>query len=207
MPGIPSPLSSSTAKLEPSEGHLTEIGKDRFLLLLERKVNEHGQQTFYFVKDSDNQVVSLFENSHRFTLEAVIEEHERRADADNLGYEQYDQYELDEIELSRLVVLSLISDTFLDTIRVRFSHLDNYDSLPGSALFMMALEACNASISHDIDGARQKLEAMSLDSYPGEDVTYYAGGLRSTSHHWLSPHQEVNSNLQRIFQSKDVCSS
>ena len=127
------------------------------------------------MKDSDNQVVSLFENSHRFTLEAVIEEHERRADADNLGYEQYNQYyELDEIELSRLVVLSLISDTLLDTIRVRFSHLDNYDSLPGSALFMMTLEACNASISHDVDGARQKLEAMSLDSYPGEDVSAFA---------------------------------
>ena len=161
-------------KLEPSEGHLTEIGKERFLLLLERKVNEHGQQTFYFVKDSDDNIVSLFDNSHRFTLEAVIAEHERRSSADNTGYEQYDQYEFDEIELSRLVVLSLISDTFLDTIRVRFSHLDNYDSLPGSALFMMALEACNASISHDVDGARQKLDEMTLDSYPGEDITALA---------------------------------
>ena len=38
----------------------------------------------------------------------------------------------------------------------------------------MALEACNASISHDVDGARQKLDAMTLDSYPGEDITAFA---------------------------------
>ena len=105
-------------KLEPAEGSLTEIGKERFLLILERKVTEHGQQTFYHVKDTDDKVVNLFENSHRFTLETVIAEHERRCQADNSAYEQYDQYELDEIELSRLLVMSLCSEGFLDTIRV-----------------------------------------------------------------------------------------
>jgi hypothetical protein len=41
-------------------------------------------------------------------------------------------------------------------------------------MFMTALEACNASAAHDVEGARQKLKAMSLDSYPGENITDFA---------------------------------
>ena len=70
-------------QLEPGDGNLTEIGKERFLLLLERRVIEHGQQTFYYVKDSDGNVVNLFEHSHRFTLQTVIEEHDRRSESTN----------------------------------------------------------------------------------------------------------------------------
>ena len=89
-------------------------------------------------------------------------------------FEQYDQYEFDEIELSRIVVNSLLTEAFHDTIRTRFGHLADFDCLPGSCVFMMALEACNASISHDVEGARQKLEAMTLDTFPGEDITAFA---------------------------------
>lgn len=49
-------------KLEPPEGNLTEIGKERFVLLLERRVTEHGQQTFYSIKetvDGNSIVVNL----------------------------------------------------------------------------------------------------------------------------------------------------
>ena len=40
-------------KLEPVVTSTTEIGKERFLKLLERRVEEHGQETFYYVKDLD----------------------------------------------------------------------------------------------------------------------------------------------------------
>ena len=37
-------------KLEPVTGSTTEVGKERFLQLLERRVEEHGHETFYYVK-------------------------------------------------------------------------------------------------------------------------------------------------------------
>ena len=38
---------------------------------------------------------------------------------------------------------------------------------------MMALETCNASVFHDIEGAKNKLEALELHTYPGENVADY----------------------------------
>jgi hypothetical protein len=160
-------------KLEAPAGNLTEIGKERFVQLLQRRVIEHGQQTFYHVRDIDGKVVNLFENSHRFKLEAIVDEHNRRVAVGN-AHELYDQYERDEIELSRMVVDSLPTESFQEKLVVRYGHRDDFETLPGSCLFMMALEACNALVAHDVEGARQKLEAMTLDTYPGENVTDFA---------------------------------
>ena len=33
------------------------------------------------------------------------------------------------------------------------------------------LETCNASVSHDIDGAAKAFEELTLDNYPGENIT------------------------------------
>jgi hypothetical protein len=44
---------------------------------------------------------------------------------------------------------------------------------------LMALETCNASVSHDIDGAAQTFADLSLDTYPGENVADLSNeGLR-----------------------------
>ena len=64
--------------LEPATGNSTEIGKERFVTLLKKRVKEHGLQTFYWIRDIDGKVVELFENAHRFKLETVIAEHNRR---------------------------------------------------------------------------------------------------------------------------------
>jgi hypothetical protein len=160
-------------KLEPPEGSLTEIGEERFIQLIKRKVVEHGKQSFYCIRDIDGKVVSLFENPHRFRLDTVVAEHNRRLQASG-QYETYDPLERDENEMTRMVFESTVTDSFLEKLTVRYSHRKDVDYLPGSCLFMMALDACNASVSHDVDGARLKLEAMTLDSYPGENITDFA---------------------------------
>jgi hypothetical protein len=160
-------------KLDPPDGSLTEIGKERFIQLIKRKVIEHGQQSFYCIRDIDGKVVSLFEHSHRFRLDAIVAEHNRRLQDSN-QYETYDAIERDENEMTRMVFESTVTDSFLEKLTVRYSHREDFDYLPGSCLFMMALEVCNASVSHDVDGARIKLEAMTLDSYPGENITDFA---------------------------------
>ena len=143
-------------RLEAPEGNLNEIGKERFVQLLKRKVIEHGQHTYYHIRDIDGKVIDLFDNSHRFKLQAVIDEHVRRSE-EGTEHELYDQFERDEVELSLMVVNSLLTETFLEKLVVCYGHRKDFDSLPGSCLFMMALEACNASVAHDVDGARQKL--------------------------------------------------
>ena len=39
---------------------------------------------------------------------------------------------------------------------------------------MMALDACNASVQRNVAGAQVKYDKLTLDSYPGEDVTELA---------------------------------
>jgi hypothetical protein len=86
--------------LEPGDGILTEIGKERFLLRLERRVIEHGQQSFYNVKDLDGKVVNLSEHSHCVKVKTMIEEHICRCNDTNKNFEQCDRYEHDKIELA-----------------------------------------------------------------------------------------------------------
>ena len=52
----------------------------------------------------------------------------------------------------------------------RFSHVGDYDELPGQVMFMMTLEACNASENLDVEGAKESFEALTFSSYPGENV-------------------------------------
>ena len=59
--------------LEPGKENPSEIGKVRFINLLKKRVTEHGQQTFYHIKDTDGKVVDLFEHAHRFKLDYVCD--------------------------------------------------------------------------------------------------------------------------------------
>ena len=56
-------------RLDATMGSSTEIGKERFLALLGRRVEEHGQETFYYAKNSNNEVINIIENSHNFTVD------------------------------------------------------------------------------------------------------------------------------------------
>ena len=156
--------------LEPTLGSANEIGKEPFLVLLKKRVKEYGQQTFYWVRDPvSNKVVDLFENTHRFKLETVIDEHYRRMSGTE--HEAYDSIERDEVELSRLVVESYLSEPFQEKIAIRFNHRKDFENLPGSCSFMMVLATCNASVFHDVEGAKRKLDALELSLYTGENVT------------------------------------
>jgi hypothetical protein len=88
-------------KLEALGSSFTEMGKERFLTLLQRRVEEHGQQTFYFFNDM---VVTEFHLHNDFGKD----------------HSSFDFYKQDEILLSRLVVQSYLSTSFFE----------NLDSLP-----------------------------------------------------------------------------
>jgi hypothetical protein len=103
--------------LEPTHGTPNEIGKERFLVLLKKRVKVYGQQTFYLIRDPTcNMVVDLFENTHRIKLDVVIAEHYRCIRGSE--HEAYDNIEKVEVELSRLVVESYLSEPFLEKIAI-----------------------------------------------------------------------------------------
>ena len=168
----------------------TELDKLNFIKQLKRKVQLHGQQSFYAALSADTQVVSLFEHYHKFTVEDIIDQCELRSEEPNpdldpntgdetetskqLRFESYDEYEFDEFGLTRLVVESLITPELLERITTKFGNDDKFDTYPGQVLFMMALDTCNASVQRDVAGAQVAFDELSLDNYPGEDVTELA---------------------------------
>ena len=87
--------------LEPTSGNANEISKERFVTLLKKKVKEHGQHSFYHIRDPDMTVIDLFEHSHHFKLDAVIAEHQRRLSVSGT-FDSYDMIERDDVELSRI---------------------------------------------------------------------------------------------------------
>ena len=40
--------------------------------LLGGRVEEHGQETFYYAKNVNNEVVNIIENAHNFTVDMLI---------------------------------------------------------------------------------------------------------------------------------------
>ena len=135
---------------------------------------------------------SLVQDSHLFDLKGVISEFDSRMESpvplflqDSQGKDTdvespesissrlraYDDYEKYDIAFSRLVIEALISPTYRETAKTRFSHHKDFADLPAQIYFMMVLSACNTSASIDIDTAKLKFKELSLSSFPGENVS------------------------------------
>jgi hypothetical protein len=163
-------------KLEAVVGSTTEVGKERFLQLLERRVEERGHETFYYVK-YEGKMVNLFAHVQNVTLEDLTAEFKTRMTPVTnptaptpLPFSTFDKYEKGDVTMSRLVTDLLLTPAFYDKIFVCNGHLPDFKKLPGLCLLLMALETCNASASHNIDGAAQAFADLTLDTYPGENV-------------------------------------
>lgn len=176
-------------KLETSADCTTEYDKEEFLTALREQVNYYGLQNFYAMPDEDGKMRNLIVDSHLFDLESVKDEYESRLlrptpvldanqqetpDSIQARFKTYDEYERYDWALSQLVIESLISTPFRETIKTRFSHYDDFDDLPGQVYFMMVLDACNTSAAIDIEGAGKAFDALTLSSFPGENVSALA---------------------------------
>ena len=151
-------------RLNPTVGSATEIGKERFLSLLRWPVEVHGHKTFHCAKDLNGSMFSVLEHLHSFTLEMIIDEFDWHINFENILFEACNAYEIQDTTLSHLIVELLLTSDFHDKIFICYGHCNDFSDLPGSALLLMALETCNASVSHDIDGATTLFNELSLDS-------------------------------------------
>ena len=135
--------------------------------------------------DTSGKMHSLVENAHLFSLASVHNEYNTHMtrlspvfELDSNGAEtttessvsiqaktkEYNEYELYDIALSRLVVESPISSSYHKTIKTRFLASRKLRELPGQVYFVMVLDACNtsAAIDIDIDNVQLKFDELSL---------------------------------------------
>ena len=176
-------------KLEPSELSTKELDKEEFLLAVDEAVMSYGLHSFFYLPSSEGIIKYLAEEPHLFTIEQVMQEHESRTSEpepvldDNdeettasisARFRSYDKYERFDISLSRRILETLLSQDIKATICIKYGHLQNYKSLPGQVIFMMALDVSNASAIQDIDEATTAFKGLTLSSYPGENIVDFA---------------------------------
>ena len=112
-------------KLEATASDINEFDKEQFIRALMDKVRFYGLETFFFLPNSSGRMVSLMTEYHAFTVDEILEEFHSRAGTEptpilnNPGtkteasrldrFKYYDDYELDDVPLSRLTVESLLT--------------------------------------------------------------------------------------------------
>jgi hypothetical protein len=180
-----SALMKFDGKLEVIETTSNELDKEQFTASVKNNMRYYGLQTWFYLPSPANKMVCLLEEAHQFSLAEVLANYTLRSveppeDLDANGDEtdeskrnrfvSYDEFELFDAATSRLAVESCISPALRAKVDVRFSHTDDYDELPGQVYYMMVLECCHASASMDVDTAISSFKALSLASYPGENV-------------------------------------
>ena len=178
--------------LEVSDTCITEYDKESYLTALKEQVGFYGLHSLFSMPDSSGKMHSLVDDAHLFSLSQVRDEYDTRMlqpsavfEVDSSGENTttetdtsifnrnkvFDEYERYDIALSRLIVESLLSPSYRETIKTRFSHHDSFEELPSQVHFMMVLDACNTSAAIDIDSAHVKFDELLLSNFPGQDVS------------------------------------
>ena len=89
-------LSSSMDNWKQLLDYVWKSEKKIFITMMKEKVKEHGQQTFYAIKESDGTVVDIFEHSDCFKFETVLAEFYCQADENNLNFEAFEAFDQNE---------------------------------------------------------------------------------------------------------------
>jgi hypothetical protein len=157
-----------------------ELDKEAFIRTIRTLVRQHGHESFYAIKDDSGTVVDLLKNLPNFNPNKVQAEFERRIASTNTSIEAFDEMELADIQLSRLVVRSRITAEFARKVEVRYgvNNVD-FETYSGAVYLMQVLETCHASTGRDVAQAKKDLDALELSSFPGEDVTELATKAKS----------------------------
>jgi hypothetical protein len=95
------------------------MDKDKFVRTIEQLTREHGQQVFYAI-EKDGTIHDLLFSPHLFTVEDVIDSHIMRLESQSTEASKYDEFERDDIDMTRLVVEYQLTESIKDAIRTRY---------------------------------------------------------------------------------------
>jgi hypothetical protein len=148
-----------------------EFDKDQFVRALKQIVREHGHEYFFAIaRGASNTIIhDLLNDYHMLSVEDGIESYEIRT-ADTTQPSVFEPLEIDDMEMLRLIVESLLTEELRERMRILFDHHDAFLDFHGGVLFLMALDVCNASVSFDIEGAQEKLDELTVNDFPGENL-------------------------------------
>jgi hypothetical protein len=142
---------NGTLELYGAAGSERELDKYQFLSTIKQLTLKHGRQVFYAIKKGGT-IYHPPWSIHLISIEDVIDSHVLHNDGPSIYPSKYDEYEKGYIDMSRLVVESILTDKMKDTICTRYDHDPSFHNYPVFVLFMMSLDIlCNASQSFDID--------------------------------------------------------
>jgi hypothetical protein len=97
------------------------LDKDQCVHTIEQLTREHGQQVFYAIEKYGT-IHDLLRSPHLFTFEDVIYSHMMRLDSNSKEASNYDAFERDDIDMTRLAVESRLTEKIRDAIRTRYDH-------------------------------------------------------------------------------------
>jgi hypothetical protein len=122
---------------------LCKLNKESFIRTIRALSREHGHETFYAIRDDNGNVVDLLQNLPNFNLTKVLAEFTRRIDPTNTAIEAFDETELADLQLSRLVVRSRITAKFARKVKVQYGvNNSDFESYSGTVYLMQVLETC-----------------------------------------------------------------
>jgi hypothetical protein len=132
-------------------------------------VREHGHERFFAIGKTVGGaciVHDLLTDYHNmFSISDAIASFEACSGDTQVMKDVYEEIKMDNFDI--------FSDEVRERMRVRYDHENQLLDFPGGVLLMMALVIFNASVSFDKEGAQEKLEALTLSDYPGEEVTAF----------------------------------
>jgi hypothetical protein len=109
---------NGTLELDGTEGSERELDKDQFVRTIEQLTQEHGQQVFYAI-EKDGTIHDLLRLPHLFTVEDVIDSHVMRLGSNSMEASKYDEFERDDTGMTRLAVVSRLTEKIKDVIGTR----------------------------------------------------------------------------------------
>jgi hypothetical protein len=86
-----------------------ELDKDQFMRAFKHRVREHGHESFYAI-GKGTVVHDLITDYHLFTVEDVLQSYEARTLTEGTTYDVFEAIQIDDMEMSRLEVESLLTD-------------------------------------------------------------------------------------------------
>ena len=179
-------------KLDVTSGEtatLTELNMDSFIHSIADVVERFGLENLFYLPGPDGTMKYLPEEPHNFTLTGVLDEHKSRLAEPNVELDEngvetvesasarhrcYDEYEKCDFSLSRLAVDSLVHPDLRAEVITQHGHVPNFKKLPGQVYMMMTLDVCHASFAFKMEEAAETLNDLSLDSFPGENISKFA---------------------------------
>ena len=201
----------------------TEINKEQFIVAVRRMVKKFGFQSLFSIPSQDGlKMMTLEDDPHSFSLDQVLNEFNSRnieepplvvntngiesAESIIQRFKCYDDYEAYDLNLSRLVIETLVHPVLRETIATRYDHLDDFLDLPGQVYFKLALEACHASTALDIATASKTLNALKLSTFPGENIndisTSILRQVKIIQSGWAIPFDTGSSILHKVTHTE-----